>query len=184
MNSASWNPLNEQTEDLSLPTQLRACAEYCRRRGYEVARFHEEGESANTMDRSQFQKLLTFCCLNKGRVHFVVVFNLTRFARDKYDQFALRSHLQSLGATVVEQTRPPGPRPSETSVLLEPRPWLYSVQYPADSPLEFNEARQRVAPIARQRGRQLVIEPLNQFVERITPHRTLVSRRAWVHRAP
>jgi hypothetical protein len=33
--------------------------------------------------------------LNKGRVHFVVVFNLTRFARDKYDHFALRSHLQS-----------------------------------------------------------------------------------------
>jgi hypothetical protein len=30
-------------------------------------------------------------------VHFVVVFNLTRFARDKYDHFALRSHLQSLG---------------------------------------------------------------------------------------
>ena len=28
-------------------------------------------------------------------MHFVVVFNLTRFARDKYDHFALRSHLQS-----------------------------------------------------------------------------------------
>jgi hypothetical protein len=28
---------------------------------------------------------------------FVIVFNLTRFARDKYDHFALRSHLQSLG---------------------------------------------------------------------------------------
>src|SRR5437667_465394 len=38
--------------------------------------------------------------LNKGRVHFVVVFNLTRFARDKYDHFALRSHLQSLGISL------------------------------------------------------------------------------------
>ena len=26
----------EQTENLSLPTQLRACEEYCRRQGYEV----------------------------------------------------------------------------------------------------------------------------------------------------
>jgi site-specific DNA recombinase len=50
----------EQTENLSLPTQLRACEEYCRRQGYEVLeRFHEEGESAKTTDRSQLQNLLT-----------------------------------------------------------------------------------------------------------------------------
>ena len=49
----------EQTENLSLPTQLRACEEYCRRQGYEVLeRFHEEGESAKTTDRSQLQNLL------------------------------------------------------------------------------------------------------------------------------
>src|SRR6185436_1166650 len=88
----------EQTENLSLPTQLKACEEYCERQGFKVlARFREEGESAETTDRSQLQNLLTYCRLNKGRVHFVVVFNLTRFARDKYDHFALRSHLQSLG---------------------------------------------------------------------------------------
>ena len=60
----------EQTENLSLPTQLRACEEYCRRQGYEILeRFHEEGESAKSTDRSQLQNLLTFCQLNKGRVH-------------------------------------------------------------------------------------------------------------------
>ena len=97
----------EQTENLSLPTQLRACEEYCRRQGYEVLeRFHEEGESAKTTDRSQLQNLLTFCRLNKGRVHFVVVFNLTRFARDKYDHFALRSLLQSLGISLRSATEP------------------------------------------------------------------------------
>ena len=97
----------EQTENLSLPTQLRACEEYCRRQGYEILeRFHEEGESAKTTDRSQLQNLLTYCRLNKGRVHFVVVFNLTRFARDKYDHFALRSHLQSLGISLRSATEP------------------------------------------------------------------------------
>ena len=97
----------EQTENLSLPTQLRACEEYCRRQGYEVLeRFHEEGESAKSTNRSQLQNLLTFCRLNKGRVHFVVVFNLTRFARDKYDHFALRSHLQSLGISLRSATEP------------------------------------------------------------------------------
>ncbi len=76
----------EQTENLSLPTQLRACEEYCRRQGYDVVeRFHEEGESAKTTDRSQLQALLKYCRAHKGKVHFVVVYNLTRFAREKYE---------------------------------------------------------------------------------------------------
>jgi len=31
-----------------------------------LERFHEEGESAKTTDRSRFQSLLTYCRLNKG----------------------------------------------------------------------------------------------------------------------
>ena len=97
----------EQTENLSLPTQLRACEDYCRREGLDVlARFKEEGESAKTADRTELQKLLNFCRTNKGRVSFVVVFNLTRFARDKYDHFALRSLLQSLGISLRSATEP------------------------------------------------------------------------------
>jgi site-specific DNA recombinase len=47
----------EQTENLSLPTQLRACEEYCRRQGYEILeRFQEDGESAKTTDRSELQR--------------------------------------------------------------------------------------------------------------------------------
>jgi DNA invertase Pin-like site-specific DNA recombinase len=97
----------EQTENLSLSTQLKACEDTCERQGFGVlARFREEGESAKTADRSQLQNLLTFCRLNKGRVHFVVVFNLTRFVRDKYDHFALRSHSQSLGISLRSATGP------------------------------------------------------------------------------
>jgi hypothetical protein len=44
--------------------------------------------------------------LNKGRVHFVIVFNLTRFARDKYDHFALRPYPQSLGISLRSATEP------------------------------------------------------------------------------
>ena len=98
----------EQTENLSLPTQLRACEEYCRRQGYEILeRFHEEGESAKTTDRSQLQALLKYCCSHKGKVHFVVVYNLTRFAREKYDHFALRAHLKSLGISLRSATLAP-----------------------------------------------------------------------------
>jgi site-specific DNA recombinase len=97
----------EQTENLSLSTQLKACEEYCERHGFEVlARFREEGESAKTADRTELQKLLHFCRTNKGRVQFVVVFNLTRFDREKYDHFALRAHLKSLGISLRSATEP------------------------------------------------------------------------------
>jgi len=49
----------EQTENLSLPTQLKACEEYCERHGFNIlARFREEGESAKTADRTELQQLL------------------------------------------------------------------------------------------------------------------------------
>jgi len=57
-------------KNLSLPTQLRACEEYCRLQDYErLERFHEENESATTTDRSQLENLLTYGRLNEGRVH-------------------------------------------------------------------------------------------------------------------
>src|SRR5207237_8997959 len=79
----------------------------CVQHGYEVLeRFKEEGESAKTADRPELQRLLKYCRTHKGRVHFVVVFNLTRFAREKYDHFALRSHLKSLGISLRSATEP------------------------------------------------------------------------------
>lgn len=97
----------EQTENLSLSTQLRACEQYCQREGYEVLeRFKEEGESAKTTDRTELQKLLKYCRAHKGKVHFVVVYNLTRFAREKYDHFALRAFLKSLGISLRSATEP------------------------------------------------------------------------------
>jgi DNA invertase Pin-like site-specific DNA recombinase len=66
----------------------------------------EEGESAKTTERMELQKLLKFCRTRKGHVHFVVVYNLTRFAREKYDHFALRAHLKSLGISLRSATEP------------------------------------------------------------------------------
>lgn len=97
----------EQTENLSLPTQLKACEEYCARQGLTVIeRFVERGESAKTADRTELQQLLTFCRKQKGRVSFVIVYNLTRFAREKYDHFALRACLSGLGISLRSATEP------------------------------------------------------------------------------
>jgi site-specific DNA recombinase len=96
-----------QAENLSLATQLKACEDYCKRQGFHILeRFKEQGESAKTADRTELQRLLEYCRTQKGNVHFVVVFNLTRFAREKYDHFALRAHLKSLGISLRSATEP------------------------------------------------------------------------------
>ena len=96
-----------QAENLSLATQLKACEDYCERQGFVILeRFSEQGESAKTADRTELQRLLQYCRTHKGKVHFVVVFNLTRFAREKYDHFALRAHLKSLGISLRSATEP------------------------------------------------------------------------------
>lgn len=52
------------------------------------------------------QKLLEYRRNHKGQIQFVIVYNLTRFARDKYDHFALRALLQSLGISLRSATEP------------------------------------------------------------------------------
>jgi DNA invertase Pin-like site-specific DNA recombinase len=56
--------------------------------------------------RTELQRLLNYCRTQKGKVHFVVVYNLTRFAREKYDHFALRALLKLLGISLRSATNP------------------------------------------------------------------------------
>src|SRR4029453_18212856 len=66
----------EQTENLSLPTQLRASKDDSPPQGYKVLeQFTEQGESAKTTDRTELQRLLNYCRTHKGKIHFVVVYN-------------------------------------------------------------------------------------------------------------
>jgi site-specific DNA recombinase len=98
----------EQTSNLSLPTQRKSCVEYCQKHGYSVdAIFTEEGESAKTADRPEFLKLLAYCRQKKGTIQALVVYSISRFARNSYDFHAVKGSLSKLGITlryVTEQT--------------------------------------------------------------------------------
>jgi DNA invertase Pin-like site-specific DNA recombinase len=60
----------EQTENLSLPTQLRACEEYCRRQDYEILeRFHEGRRERQDHGPQPASEPALVLRLNKGRVH-------------------------------------------------------------------------------------------------------------------
>lgn len=97
----------EQVQNLSLPTQLKSCREYCERQGFQVAEvFEDAGESAKTIDRPEFKRLLKYCRTSKGRVQFVVVFNVTRFARNAHDHAVVGALLHGLGVRLRSATEP------------------------------------------------------------------------------
>ena len=91
----------DQVKNLSLSTQENACKNYCQQHGFDVDRvFVEEGESAKTTDRTEFQKMLSYCRENKGRVQSVIVYHTSRFARNSHDHLAVRALLSSYGVSL------------------------------------------------------------------------------------
>ena len=97
----------EQTRNLSLETQERACREYCEQNGWEVAEvFVEEGESAKTADRPMLKALLDFCRENRGRVDFLLFYRIDRLARQQEDHAFIRAYVQKLGVTLKSATEP------------------------------------------------------------------------------
>src|SRR5436309_2607930 len=84
----------------SLLMQRAACLDYCKQHGHEVADiFMEEGESAQTLDRTQLQNLIDYCQKNKGKVQVMVVYAINRFSRETLDHKTLRVLLYNFGVT-------------------------------------------------------------------------------------
>ena len=94
-------PPKEQVENFSLQNQRAACVEYCARNQIEVNEvFVDEGESAKTTARPQFQRMLVYCKQQRGRVTHVVVLSVCRFSRANADYFVVRGMLRKVGVTL------------------------------------------------------------------------------------
>ncbi len=97
----------EQVEGTSLGMQERYCREYAEREGIKVLEcFVEEGESAKTANRTQFQKALAFCAQKKQHVDFFIVHKIDRFARNQGDHAVTQEFLRRSGTrlrSVTEQ---------------------------------------------------------------------------------
>lgn len=92
-------------EGNSLSTQERLCREYAFKQGYEVSEvFIEKGESAKTKDRTELQKMMSFCAIKKNNVSYVVVYKLDRFSRNTDDYSYLRIILKRYGIYIKSTT--------------------------------------------------------------------------------
>jgi site-specific DNA recombinase len=92
-------------EGNSLSTQERLCREYALKQGYEVAAVYiEKGESAKTKDRTELQKMMSFCAIKKNNISYVVVYKLDRFSRNTDDYSYLRIILKRYGIYIKSTT--------------------------------------------------------------------------------
>lgn len=91
----------EQMEGYSLSYQEKLCKEYATKQDWEVLEvFQEEGESAKTADRTQFQKMLDYCSRNKGKIDIVLVHKIDRFSRNSADHHSVRAILARYGVVL------------------------------------------------------------------------------------
>lgn len=86
----------EQAQNYSLDTQEQACRTYCNANNY-VRVFREEGESAKTANRPAFLEMIAYCTAKKANIHYVVVFDLTRWSRNSEDSLVYRALLGRSG---------------------------------------------------------------------------------------
>ncbi len=98
----------EQAENKkSLDLQEISCKDFAARQDFEVDRvFREEGESAKTADRTKLLEMLRYCQQNKGRIKYVLVYKVDRFARRAEDHLALKAMLMKLEIQVLSATEP------------------------------------------------------------------------------
>jgi site-specific DNA recombinase len=95
----------EQAKNLSLSVQRKHCMDYCDRQGWRVVEtFTGKGESAKTVNRKELKKLLAYCRDNPGKVQYIVVYDVTRFARNAKDHLELRELLKEYGVQLRSTT--------------------------------------------------------------------------------
>lgn len=97
----------EQVANLSLDTQDAACRAYAARQGWDVLRvYREEGESAKTAQRPVLQRLLADLERRRFRPVALVVYDLSRLARETLDHLLIRRQLRDLGIVLRAATQP------------------------------------------------------------------------------
>ena len=97
----------KQIDNTSLDSQERFCRDYAKREGIEVISvFTEKGESAKTINRTEFNKAIVFCSNKKNQIAYFIVYKVDRFARNQDDHSTVRAVLKRYGTVLRSATEP------------------------------------------------------------------------------
>ena len=98
---------HEQVQGTSLAMQEKLCHEYAERENLEVLKVYvEQGESAKSANRTEFQKALAFCSDKKQHVDQFIVYKLDRFARNQDDHVIVQAMLRKSNTKLRSVTEP------------------------------------------------------------------------------
>lgn len=97
----------EQVDKTSLRSQQKSIEEYASRNNIRILDIYvEQGESAKTANRTEFNRALVFCGNKKNRVDYFIVNKLDRFARNQEDHVMVRALLKKGGTELRSVTEP------------------------------------------------------------------------------
>ena len=89
-------------KDLSIPAQLKALRDYAAKRGWAVhAEYVDEAKSARSADRPKFQEMIATARQKEGPFNTILVWKLSRFARNREDSIIYKKLLRKHGVEVV-----------------------------------------------------------------------------------
>ncbi len=109
---------DKQDKDLSISAQLHMMRDYAARNGYEIVKeFVDEAKTGRTTDRSAFKEMIALCKCSPKHVDAILVYKLSRFARNREVSIVYKTKLRKNGIQVISITEPLDDTP--TGRLLE-----------------------------------------------------------------
>ena len=104
---------DKQDIDLSISAQLKALREYALRNGHIVVReYVDEAESGRSIDRPGFKQMVATARQKPPPFEAILVWKLSRFARNREDSIIYKSLLRKQGVQVISINEPVEDTPS------------------------------------------------------------------------
>ncbi|MGI2336845.1 MAG: recombinase family protein [Dehalogenimonas sp.] len=98
---------DRQDVDLSISAQLKALRDYAGKHGYFVAKeFVDEAESGRSTARPAFREMISLARAKQHPFEMILVWKLSRFARNREDSIIYKSLLRKQGVQVVSINEP------------------------------------------------------------------------------
>src|SRR5215469_13647999 len=89
-------------KDLSIPAQLKQMCAYCQSKGWLIMdQYIDEAESARTANRPKFQAMIAAAKSKTKDFDAILVWKLSRFARNREDSIVYKSLLRKQGIQVL-----------------------------------------------------------------------------------
>lgn len=104
---------DRQDVDLSISAQLKALRDYARRNDYLIIKeYVDEAESGRSIDRPGFKEMIHAARQKPPQFQMILVWKLSRFARNREDSIIYKSLLRKQGIQVISINEPLEDTPS------------------------------------------------------------------------